>query len=121
MPHYLKSQTVDQLGFKNLASTTIIGTAEISDGGSIDCTQLSGHVIKLITSSIAATNFNLINYTPGAILNFIVTERGASITLHAPHGAKINADYTTVDLDAYSSNSTSLFIFDSTNAFSTGG
>ena len=119
MPHYLKSQTVNHLGFKNLTSTTIIGTAKISDGESIDCTQLSGHVIKLITSATATTNFNLINYTPGAILNFTVKERGADININAPPGAKIN-DGSSINLDAYSSNSTSLFIFDSTNAYSTG-
>ena len=84
MSHYLKSQVVNQLGFKNLASTTIIGTAEIKDGGNIDRAQLSGHVIVLDTSSTSDTNFYLINYTPGAILNFIVTNRYVPINIVAP-------------------------------------
>jgi len=119
MPHYLKSQVVNQLGFKNLASTTIIGTAEKSDGETIDCTQLSGHVILLKTSA-APTTFNLINYTPGAILNFTVTSRSHPITINAPPGGQING-ISSIDLSVYTSDSTSLFIFDATKAFSTGG
>ena len=119
MPHYLKSQVVNQLGFKNLASTTIIGTTEIQDGGTIDCTQLSGHVILLQTSGSQATDFYLENYTPGVVLHFTVTNKGQDIILYAPSGGQVN-NGASINLNAYSSNSTSLFIFDSTNAYSTG-
>lgn len=119
MPHYLKSQVVNQLGFRSVPAYTVAGTAVIQDGGSIDCSQLSQHVIQLETSTTAITNFYLTNYVPGVVLHFTVTNRGQNININAPLGSKINGG-SSINLDAYSSDSTSLFILDSTNAYSTG-
>lgn len=120
MPHYLKSQTVDQLGFRSVPSYTVAGTASIPDGGTIDCTQLSGHVILLQTSGSQATDFYLKNYTPGVVLHFTVTNMAKNIILYAPSGGQVN-NGASINLKDYSSNSTSLFIHDSTNAYSSGG
>lgn len=120
MPHYLKSQTVDKLGFRSVPSYTVAGTESIPDGGTIDCTKLSGHVILLQTSPTKATDFYLENYTPGVVLHFTVKIKVQDIILHAPIGGKVN-NGSIIKLNQYSSNSTSLFIQDSTNAYSTGG
>lgn len=77
-------------------------------------------MIQLETSETVATNFNLTNYVPGVVLYFTITKRGAAININAPLGSQIN-NGPSINLDAYSSNSTSLFILDSTNAYSTGG
>ena len=90
IPHYLKSQAVDQLGFRSVPAYTVAGTAEIIDGGTIDCSQLSYHVILLQTSATSITNFYLTNYVPGVVLHFTVTNRGQNININAPLGANIN-------------------------------
>ena len=51
---------------------TVAGTAVIPDGGTIDYTQLSGHVILLQTSGSQATDFYLENYTPGVVLHTLL-------------------------------------------------
>jgi hypothetical protein len=118
MPHYLKSETVPKLGFSSVTSYTVAGTAEKSDGETIDCTQLSGHVIKLNTSA-GPTAFNLANYTPGVVLHFVVTSRSNDIIIMAPSGANINGN-SSIDLSSYTTDATSLIISDSTNAYSSG-
>ena len=119
MPHYLKSQTVDQLGFRSVPAYTVAGTAVIQAGESIDCSQLSQHVIQLETSATVVTNFYLTNYVHGVVLHFTVTNKGQNINIHAPTGSQIN-NSSSIDLNPYSSASTSLFIQDATNAYSTG-
>ena len=120
MPHYLKSQTVDQLGFRSVPAYTVAGTVVIPDNGTIDCSQLSQHVILLQSSATVATKFHLTNYVPGVVLHFTVANRGQSINLYAPPGAHINNTFQFIDLNEFLPNSTSLFIYDDTSAYSTG-
>ena len=119
MPHYLKSQTVDQLGFRSVPAYTVAGTVVIPDNGTIDCSQLSQHVILLQSSATVATKFHLTNYVPGVVLHFTVTNRNRPINLYAPSGASIN-NQSFIDLNQFLQNSTNLFIYDDTSAYSTG-
>ena len=126
MPNYLKSQTVDKLGFRSTLSYTTSGTISLSDGETIDATAYSGYIVTLDannTASPASTTFNLTNYSPGVVLHIVVINKGTgSIYLQPTSSTQINDGVmgVRIDLLAYGSNSTNLFIFDSTRAYSTG-
>lgn len=126
MPHYLKSQTVDKLGFRSTLSYTTNGTISLIDGETIDATAYSGCIITLDANNFNSpdfTTFYLTNYSPGVILHLVVINKGAgAINLKPTSSTQINdlplGD--SIDLQIYGSHSTSLFIFDSTRAYSTG-
>ena len=97
MPHYLKFQTVDKLGFRSTLAYTTNGTISLRDGETIDANN---------TASTASTTFNITNYSSDVVLYIVVINRNGtgSIYLKPTSSNQINDNGlgNSIDLRAYS-------------------
>lgn len=125
MPNYLKSHTIQKIGFESHASFTTFGTSSIEAEGIIDCSNMSRQVIRVdVNNASVPINIYLTNYIAGAVINLCLVNRGTSnVNVHPPSGASINGlpidDTIDINFGGSGPDSKIVFVYDSLNAYST--